>query len=189
MSYLLAIDEKVLFVINNTLSHEILDPFFIFITSKYQFGFVVGCFLIYFLYTNFTLRRLFWGLILAIALADVLSARVFKKYFGRQRPCVVLAGKVRVPYKVKQGNSFPSSHASNVFAAVGFLYIPFKAYVPGLVFLAATVAYSRVYLGVHYPSDVIAGGFGGFLLGIGVFCLIFREEKTGPQIEESTPEP
>ena len=70
------------------------------------------------------------------------------------------------------GHSFPSSHAANTFAAGTFLALRFPRWRPVLA-IPVLVAYSRVYVGVHYPSDV----FGGAALGAGVgwfFTLLER---------------
>jgi len=60
--------------------------------------------------------------------------------------------------------SFPSSHAVNIFAAAYFLSQPFKRLVPLFFGIAAIVAYSRIYIGIHYPLDVIGGAGIGLLI-------------------------
>ena len=101
-------------------------------------------------------RRL--AAILAVALAagaaDALTARVLKPAFDRERPCRALTGLVSVvPCGV--GRSFPSGHAATSFAVL-FSAAPAVRYGGWILGpLAASVAGSRVLLGVHYPSDVL----------------------------------
>jgi undecaprenyl-diphosphatase len=81
-----------------------------------------------------------------------------KSGFKRQRPAETYPGII-IPYKIVYGRSFPSGHTSLVFASAASLSIQFKKWyvtVPAYLW-AASVGYSRMYLGVHYPSDVITG--------------------------------
>ena len=95
-----------------------------------------------------------------------------KNYFQRLRPChePTLEGLVHLVNNKCGGKfGFVSSHASNHFALAVFLSILYKntyKYFPLLIFLwAAIIAYSRIYLGVHYPGDVIGGAISGILFG------------------------
>lgn len=108
--------------------------------------------------------------VLAVAATDQLSSSVAKSLFARARPFDVLP-QVRQLVDA-HGYSFPSSHAANTFAAGTFLALRFPRWRPVLV-IPALVAYSRVYVGVHYPADVL----GGALLGAGMgwfFTLLER---------------
>ncbi|MCX7977850.1 MAG: phosphatase PAP2 family protein, partial [Bdellovibrionaceae bacterium] len=72
------------------------------------------------------------------------------------------------------GYSMPSNHSANMFALATFIgkSVP-KTWIP-LTLIASTVAYSRIYNGVHYPSDVVVGAFIGYLISSLGFVLIRR---------------
>lgn len=115
-----------------------------------------------------------------------------KHYSNRQRPYHVLVGAryldgnewvrrpVGAPVRDKRGSSFVSGHASNSMAfavSLGYLCPPLK---PFMYALPACVGYSRVYLGRHYPSDVISGWLLGWLLSSCVWR-IFRARISRPR--------
>jgi len=121
-------------------------------------------------------RKKIWVVLLFAALliflSDQISVQLFKDVFQRLRPChdPALEGLVHI-INGKCGGSFGfySSHASNVFAIAIFVISLYKRHCPslylGIALWAVLIAYSRVYLGVHYPGDVIAGAIAGSILG------------------------
>ena len=114
-------------------------------------------------------------IIIAITLSDQISVLV-KNSFHRMRPChsAALEGLVHLVKGICGGAyGFVSSHASNSFmvAVLSFSLIKRKWFTFGMIFWALLIGYSRVYLGVHYPGDVICGSFIGVLVGWGVYNL------------------
>lgn len=110
------------------------------------------------------------GIALAILLSDQISASLIKPVFHRLRPCnnPSLAENVRLLVHCGSGFSFVSAHASNHFAMAIFASLTFgdkKWLMPVLLFWAFSVAYSQVYVGVHYPADVVGGGILGCTIG------------------------
>ena len=106
-------------------------------------------------------------LIPTIALSDQLSSSVLKFLIERARPCHDLAN-VHLLIGCGSGYSFPSSHAVNNFAGAIVLSYFLPRWTWAFFSFAALVAFSRVYVGVHYPSDVIGGAIIGLLIGAAV---------------------
>lgn len=106
------------------------------------------------------------ALILAVGAADLTAAKVLKPGVGRLRPCRPEAAidGVIVRGSCLGRHAFPSNHAANTAAAALVLGLRFRRRWWIGAFIAALVGYSRVYLGVHYPGDVL----GGWLLGAGL---------------------
>jgi undecaprenyl-diphosphatase len=114
-----------------------------------------------------------WGVfaltVISVALSDW-SATGLKALIDRPRPPVRYPEpKTLVP--VPHDASLPSGHAATSFAAATMLSFAFPRLAPFLYVLAAAVAFSRVYVGVHYPLDVIAGAILGVIIAVGVRLL------------------
>ncbi len=110
-------------------------------------------------------------LLLVISLTDLLVGKVAKGLWRRPRPTSVEMD-VRAIAPTGGSPSFPSAHAANWFAAAKALsnFVPEGK--PSLFAIASLVAYSRIYLGVHYPSDVIAGCIIGYAMALFVLSLV-----------------
>jgi undecaprenyl-diphosphatase len=132
------------------------------------------------LYLVFTYKRKFLiiipFIIIAVTLADQVSVQLFKDIFMRLRPChePSLTGMVHL-VKGECGGlyGFVSSHASNSFnvALLSLMFIKKRWYTICIIIWASVIGYSRIYLGVHYPGDVICGAMVGAFIGWGVYKL------------------
>jgi membrane-associated phospholipid phosphatase len=109
-------------------------------------------------------------LVVAVGAADLISVRVVKPAVERSRPCQSLAS-VRAPLGCGSGQSFPSAHAADSAAAAAVAIWAAPATAPFALAVVALVSVSRVYLGVHYPSDVVAGWVLGAALAAALITL------------------
>ena len=153
------------------------DQVVLFITSLANYVWII---LIIWLLLNKPTRKL--GVILAVAmiLQYLINGGILKHLFARVRPCNVDT-TVDLLIKRPKGFSFPSGHSAAAFCAVGVLYGAKikKLFWPVLV-LAYLIAFSRLYLYVHFTTDVLAGALCGFLIGYGVwraFVICMRNKK------------
>jgi undecaprenyl-diphosphatase len=131
------------------------------------------------IYLGIRYKRKIWIIILFIILAVVLSDQLsvlIKNAVDRPRPCheSSLQGLVHLVNGVCGGMyGFVSSHAANSFnvAFLSLMFVKRRWYTVFIIIWAATVSYSRIYLGVHYPGDVLCGAILGALIGWGVYKL------------------
>jgi undecaprenyl-diphosphatase len=121
-----------------------------------------------------------WGVfvltVIAVAVADWTSIAL-KALFDRPRPPLRYPEpKTLVP--LPHDASFPSGHAATSFAAATILSFAFPRWAPAFLVLAAAVAFSRVYVGVHYPLDVIGGAALGVAIAFGLNVLVARRRAS-----------
>ena len=134
------------------------------------------------LYQYSCMDSIVWTLLavtLVFVLCDQISSSFFKEFFERLRPShePSLEGIVRLVNGKKGGRfGFVSSHAANSFGLAMFTALLFKKwYYSVLIFLWASVnSYSRIYLGLHYPGDILGGLILGILCGFFVYWMYKR---------------
>ena len=159
------LDVTVFYFINHTLSNPVFDKFFPFITEvkNWYIAYII-LFLILVIKGGRLGRVAAVGSLLLVVTSDQLSSYFIKHLVERIRPCNVLPD-VRLLVGATQSFSFPSSHAVNNFAAAMYFYKIFPKYKWSFFIVAFLLAFSRPYVGVHYPSDIIAGAIIGMLIG------------------------
>ena len=141
-------------------------------------------FLLVFVLLNFKKKALPWILfaVLTLVLTDQLNSTYIKSWVGRLRPCSDpnFMGHVRLLLNNCSGGfSFPSSHAVNHFGFAMFVFLTlrpiFKKWGYLLFLWAGSIVYGQVYVGVHYPVDVVCGSLLGCLLGY-IMATIFNKK-------------
>jgi undecaprenyl-diphosphatase len=109
---------------------------------------------------------------LAVAISDLVAHWLFKPLFARLRPCYALTpGQFRQLVLADNSGSLPSSHASNSFAFATVISLCYPALAPVVLPVAALIAMSRVFVGVHWPSDVLAGALWGTFIALSLLPL------------------
>ena len=171
-----------LFLYLNSLHVEWMDKIMILITNM-GIWFPLYLLLIYWTAKQFGKRC--WWVFLAVGVvvlcSDQLSSHVFKPVFQRLRPCYNpdLQDLIHLPKGLAGGRfGFTSSHAANTFAVAAFLTPVLRNYRPWLgivLYLWAFISsYSRIYLGFHYPGDILCGSILGILVGL-VLWKVFQQ--------------
>jgi len=169
--WLQQLDEAVLLWIHQGWRSPWADAFFPWITNASHFVVPLG--IAWILLLIFGGRR---GRVMAVMLGvtllltDQISSHVIKPWVARTRPCFEVAGVEALMAQVRS-SSFPSSHAANIFGAATMLSLGAGGWWRLTYALAILVGLSRVYVGVHYPSDVVAGMALGILVGATVWAL------------------
>jgi undecaprenyl-diphosphatase len=113
---------------------------------------------------------------LTVWTADLVATGL-KEVFGRPRPFED-AGAPDPLLRATVGESLPSGHASTSFAGALVLAYLVRRAIPALFVLAALIALSRVYIGVHYPLDIVAGAALGLVVALAAIALVRARRRT-----------
>lgn len=156
-------DEAGFRLINGSLRNGLFDLLMPFVSNKWNFALPAVVLLVYVLLFRPKRDRIIAVSAIAVILLTDETSQFLKDLFQRIRPCGVLnaAACLRV-----RSFSFPSNHAGNMFALAAFLSYNYSR--SGLLCfpIAALVGYSRIYVGSHYPFDVLGGALWGILVGL-----------------------
>ncbi|QDK39577.1 phosphatase PAP2 family protein [Bdellovibrio sp. NC01] len=171
LEFILNLDKRLFFLINSQWTSPWADHFFPSITDLHKtlvFKLTVVPFIIgMFLWTKGLKKGfvVFIFCLLSVLISDGVGNWAFKKTVQRPRPAETqdLVVQVRAPFG---GYSFVSNHATNMFSLATFISMIYPVVTIPLYALAFLIGYSRIYSGVHFPTDVICGAMLGIIVGI-----------------------
>lgn len=181
LEQLINLDHELFRLINSVWSNPFFDMMLPLMRDKF-FWIPFYCFIIIYFVFRFEKKSIlliaFW--LLTILVSDTVSSRIIKQTVQRTRPCKNINLEEPAVHRIKScaGYSFTSSHACNHFAMALFLGLIFwrkrkRRFVFDLLIIwAVIICYAQVYVGVHYPIDVVVGGLLGTLIGILTFYIM-----------------
>jgi undecaprenyl-diphosphatase len=184
MHELLQLDTALFLKIHRGLSNDFFDVLMPILRNRF---FWTPLYLFIIIYCIRTYKKIgiymIGGALLTFALGDLTASRIIKPNVNRTRPCNEVSLTSEIIHRVPcgSGQSFPSAHATNHFAiAVYFIllfYKRWKAILPIGIAWAAAISFAQIYVGVHYPIDVLCGA----ILGVGIgFLGAFIYQKIKP---------
>lgn len=145
------------------------------------------------LFALLNLKKAGWFILLAActpALTDLVSSHIIKEHIFRLRPCndPSLVGQIRVLASYcPQSSSFTSSHAANHFGLATFISLTMRPVIGKWIYViylwALMIVYAQMYVGVHYPTDILGGAVVGVLAGL-LTAWVFKN-KVGTFIKDN----
>ncbi len=200
MPGLLELDRELFIFVNNRLSTHLLDQVMPILTDLHQqpiFWLLLASLLVISIFKpvrtrnantplldrdvrKFRVQKWAKGLVilaLSMGLSDLIAYRAVKIWVQRDRPEAAGVSTILRTHS-HSGFSFPSNHAANNFALARTAQILVPGYAVAAYAFASVIAFSRVYVGVHYPLDVAGGGLIGFICASVVHLLVIFATRT-----------
>jgi len=188
-------NESLLVWINQDLSNPLFDVFFTWLSMKA--GFSLPLILLIILYIGKRYGKQGWifgGLIIILTIFTDLIGNTLKDLFQHARPCLEMYDLIRAPFSENtqcetSTSGMPSNHAMNFFSVFTFIsfFFPYRKVIISSFGIAALVAISRVYLGDHFPSQILVGSAIGMALGLGFAGLIHKWQPSLRFYENKNP--
>lgn len=181
MNFVVELDQSLFYLINSGWTNEVLDFVLPLARNRYvwypMYVSVITWILLHFGYPKGGVLIL--GLLSCVILADTISSKVMKEFIGRTRPCneTAMENMVLERSTCRNSYSFPSSHATNHFAIAAFLILigGFNRFIRLSLWLwAAIISYAQIYVGLHYPLDVVGGALLGVIIARLFYNLLLR---------------
>jgi undecaprenyl-diphosphatase len=178
---LIALDKKIFIFIQEYMHTKFFDFWMPIITNFDYWKIPIVLFLLALAIWGGKKGRIVTGLVLFVfILANLLSSNLMKPIFSRARPYMFFS-YISPLVESSPRYSFPSTHATNIFATMLLLSFYYRRFLLLNLFIACIVSFSRVYVGVHYPSDIVAGAILGMacaFLVVGIERLINKKIPT-----------
>ena len=199
IDFLITLDREIFLFLNSTLANPVFTVFFKFITERNN-GLIPLLIIIPLIIFKEKRRSIIiLGLaVITVAITDPLCCQILKPLFHRLRPCHPSYFVNNTHTFLREGNfllghktslSFPSAHSMNIFAQAMLFSLFYSKLWIYLFLFAGLVALSRVYVGVHYPLDILSGALIGITIGACVYyiCEHINQKMNNKkkQIEES----
>lgn len=182
MQTIIEFDINLFYLINNGLANPLFDVFMPFITNLNNWKIPILLIWLFLMIRGGRKGRVVGVLfIITVVITDQLSATLFKPLIGRIRPCHVL-DHIRLLVGCGGKYSFPSSHATNISGIAVILSYFYRKGIVWFTLLALVIGFSRIYVGVHYPADVLGGFIIGTCAGLVVLVLYQRISLKFPAI-------
>lgn len=172
MNTILNIDFFLLDLIQNYLRCGFLDAVMVFFTQLGDNGIIWIVLTLIFLYTE-RYRKMGVAMTFALVIALLLGNELLKELIRRPRPFTFREISLLIP--PPSGFSFPSGHTMASFAAANAIWLTHRRLGKWAFLVASIIAFSRVYLYVHFPTDVLCGTLFGLLFGYLGTALIYRK--------------
>ncbi|MCK5452906.1 MAG: phosphatase PAP2 family protein [Calditrichia bacterium] len=183
MQILNSIDTQIFIILNQYIANPFLDVVMPVITNLNYWRIPIVIIWIYLMIKGGRRGRVAALLLIPVlALSDQMSSSVLKPLFGRVRPCHVL-DHVRLLVGCGGKLSFPSSHATNISAVTILFGYFYRKGTIWFISIAVLVGFSRIYVGVHYPGDVLFGFMVGSSLSILIIFLYKKLTLKFPAID------
>lgn len=170
---IIALDKELFLLINQAMSNLFFDWLLPILRNPFTWA-PLYLFLIIFFIKNYGKMGVIIVLctVANVGLSNVVSSHLIKKNVERVRPCndVEFKDQIRLRVRCNSDYSFTSSHATNHFAMAFFWIVLFRRRWKHTLWLAilwaASISFSQIYVGVHYPFDILTGAFLGTIIGL-----------------------
>ena len=165
LDFLQSVDMNLIIWIHQYSSNNLFDILMPFITNKNNWTLpIIGLTFILGFFSGKRGKLALTILIISLSFTDAICAQILKPFFERIRPSHLNIENINLLISKGGKWSMPSNHAANMFSLAIVLSYFYKKYKPLLLLLAILISFSRIYVGVHFPSDVIVGGCIGFFI-------------------------
>jgi undecaprenyl-diphosphatase len=172
LEHVIIFDDYLLLAINS-ISNILLDPIFVMITYMGSSVFWILATVLFWIKGK---KKISLYLIIAFMI-DSLSLFLLKSFFIRPRPFENFSNLKVLNFEVDIGPSFPSGHTQRAFSGATILGSFYKKFSTAFFIISLLVGISRIYIGVHYPFDVLAGAINGVLIGFVTMALPIKKIK------------